>query len=88
MEWTACSITLVLAGDAFLKICQPNLELLTERGHLEMAESLMRVGISSIYNERLFTANNKFLPNFNPNQPESFAFFDDANNLYGGVMMK
>ncbi len=63
-----------LAGDAFLRIFQPNLKLLTEREHSEMAESRMRGGMASIYNVRLFTANNKFVPNFNPNQPESFEF--------------
>ena len=42
-----------LSGDAMLKICNPELHLLTEREHLDMVESLIRGGVSSVYSKRL-----------------------------------
>ena len=47
------------AGDAFMKICRPDLELLSDRSHLDYAEALMRGGMSSVYAKRTFTPNNK-----------------------------
>ena len=37
---------------------------------------------------RKFTANNKYLPDYDSSQPSTFGFCVDANNLYGGVMQK
>ena len=53
-----------LAGDAFVKICAPELELLSDRNHLDVAEKLMRGGMSSVYSKRVFTPNNKYLNTF------------------------
>ena len=75
-----------LAGDAFMKICGTSLDLLTEREHLDMAENLMRGGMSSVYSSRLFVANNRYVGKYNEFLPTSFGLMIDANNLYGGVM--
>ena len=45
-----------LSGDAMLKKCNPQLHLLTEREHLDMVESLIRGGVSSVYSKRLCRA--------------------------------
>ena len=75
-----------LAGDAFMKICRPDLELLSDRSHLDYAEALMRGGMSSVYAKRIFTPNNKYLDTFDDNEPSTYGFTIDANNLYGGIM--
>ena len=75
-----------LSGDAMMKVCQPNIELLTERSHLDLVENMTRGGISSVFSERICTANNKDLPYYNPSKPPAQIIMLDANNLYGGVM--
>ena len=75
-----------LSGDAFLKVCKPDLHLLTEREQLELVENMMRGGVSSIYEQRLFQANNCHLPEYDASKPSTYALMLDANNLYGGVM--
>ena len=56
-----------LTGDAFLKICEPELELLKNRDHLDFVENLMRGDVASVFAKRFFEANNEHLPNsFNP----------------------
>ena len=75
-----------LSGDAFIKVCKPNLHLLTEREELELVENVMRGGESSIYEQRLFQANNCHLPNYDASKPSTYALMLDANNLYGSVM--
>ena len=47
-----------LSGDAFLKVCNADLKLLTEREHLNMVQKMIRGGMSSIYARRFFKANN------------------------------
>ena len=42
-------------------------------------------GVTTI-NHRLFTANNKYLDNYDPQKPSSFIIYIDANNLYGAGM--
>ena len=58
-----------LSGEAFLKICNAEIELLTVREHLEMAENLIRGGISSVFAKRNFEANNKYFPTHHPPPP-------------------
>ena len=77
-----------LSGDAFLRTCKADLHLLTNREHLDMAENLIRGGIASVFEKRLVSANNKFVKNYDPKQPNTFLFMIDANNLYGGIMEK
>ncbi len=79
-----------LSGDAFLLLCEADIDLLTEREHLEFAENMMRGGMASVYEQRLCTANNKFLPEsmFNSQRDSTFIAMFDSNNLYGGIMEK
>ena len=71
-----------LFGEAFLKVCNAEIELLTNRKHLEVAEILIRGGISSVFAKRKFEANNNYLPTYNSSYKQTFGFFIDANNLY------
>ena len=71
-----------------LKVCRPDLKLLTDREHLDIVESLIRGGVSCVYSKRLCRANNKFLPDYKPKGISSFIVKINANNLYGGIMEK
>ena len=51
-----------------------------------MVENMMRGGTASVFHSRFFKSNNKECPDFNPDQPSTYGFMIDANNLYGGVM--
>ena len=82
-----CHTASNLSGDAMLKICNPQLHLLTERDHLDMVESLIRGGVSSVYSKRLCRAN-KFLSDNKPKNISLFIIMIDANNLCGGIMEK
>ena len=75
-----------LSGDAFLKVCKPELKLLTDREHLDLVQRMIRGGMSSIYARRFYKANNKYLDDFSPSEPSSYILNIDANNLYGGIM--
>ena len=46
----------------------------------------VRGGVRSVYEMMKFTANNKYLPDYDSSQPSTFGICMDANNLYGGVM--
>ena len=39
-----------------------------------------------MFEKRLVSANNKFVKNYDPKQPNTFLIMIDANNLYGGIM--
>ena len=75
-----------LAGVAFLKICRANIQLLTNREHLEIVENMIRGGLASVYDEGYFKTNNKYTENYHSALELTFGFMVDANNLYGGVM--
>ena len=53
-----------VAGDAFLKICRANIQLLKRREHLEIVENLIGGGLAWVYDERYFKANNKYRENY------------------------
>ena len=59
---------------------------MTEREHLDMIEPVIRGGVTSVYEERHFVANNKHLSEYRPSEQSTFALCVDGNNLYGGVM--
>ena len=77
-----------LLGYAFLKVCKPDLHSLTEREQLELVQNMMLGEVSSIYEQRLFQANNCYLPNYDAIKPSTYALMLDPDNLYGGVMQK
>ena len=75
-----------LAGDAFKRICKrSNVQLISDRRHLEMVENMMRGGTASVFHCHFFRANNKDCPDFNPDQASTYGFMINANNLYSGV---
>ena len=74
-----------LSYDAMLQMTGVKLDLITDIGMLTMVEENIRGGVSTI-NHRLFTANNQYLSNYNPNIPTSYIMYVDANNLYGKGM--
>ena len=61
-----------LSGDAFLKVCKPELKLLTDRENLDRVQPMIRGGMSSVYARRFYKANNKYLNNFSPSEPSSY----------------
>ena len=76
-----------LSGDAFKRVCKADVELLTDRDHLDMVEKMMRGGTASIFEKRQFTANNRQMyETFKSSEDTIYDFMVDANNLYGGVM--
>ena len=77
-----------LSGDTFLKKCRADIELLTDREHLEMVENMIRGGVASVFDKRFFKANNRYVAEHNYNDYNTYGVLLDANNLYGGVMEK
>ena len=61
-----------LAGDAFLKICRANIQLLTNKEHLEFVENMIRGGLASVYDEPYFKANNKYIEKYDSAQKVSW----------------
>jgi hypothetical protein len=61
------------------------MELMTDPDMYMMVEGMIRGGISMIVNRRA-TANNKYMKNYDPQQPSSFIRYLDMNNLYGWSM--
>ena len=76
-----------LAMEACLKRTEVKIELLTDINMVLMFEKGLRGGISQAI-QRHATANNKYMPSFNPNQLISYLMYLDANNLYGYAMIK
>ena len=74
------------AWDAMLKMTGINLEYINDIEQYTFVEENLRGGVTTI-NHRLFTANNKYLDNYDPQKPSSFIIYIDANNLYGAGMM-
>ena len=51
-----------------------------------MTESMIRGGISAVYDKRLCVANNKYLDSYDSAKQSTFIAMIDPNNLYGGIM--
>ena len=77
-----------IAKDAALRITKAEVQLFTEREHLDMIEPAIRGGITSVFESRHFKANNRYLPGFNSEETSTFGLMVDANNLYGGIMQE
>lgn len=74
-----------LSWDAMLKYTKVELELLTDFDMIKFFKNGIRGGISQC-TERKHIANNKYLPNYNPDEMPSFISYLDATNLYGFSM--
>ena len=70
--------------NASLKMTKIKLELLCDPEQFLFVENSIRGGVLVIRHIHA-TANNEFLPNYNPDDPASWILFDD-NNLYGHAM--
>jgi hypothetical protein len=76
-----------LAWQAMLKETKCNLQLLTDIDMILMIESGIRGGITQSVTRNV-KANNKYLPDFDPNKESIFLGYFDANNLYGWAMSR
>ena len=76
-----------LAWDACLKITKVKLELFEDYEMLMMVEKGIRGGVSMI-STRYGKANNPYMKDYDPDQPNKFISYLDANNLYGWAMCK
>ena len=77
-----------VAKDAPLRITKAEVQLFTEREHLDMVEPAIRGCVTTVFESRHFKANNRYLPGFNSKETSTFGLMVDANNLYGGVMQE
>ena len=60
-----------MAKEKSLRICKAEVELITKREHLDMIEGAVRGGVSSVYEMRKFTANNKYLSDYDSSNPRN-----------------
>ena len=74
-----------VSWDAMLKMTGVELELITDPTMYCFLERGVRGGVSVI-SHRYARANNKYVQDFNPEEPSSFIIDLDANNLYGWAM--
>ena len=74
-----------LSWDAMLKMTHVKLELISDIDQFLFIEKGIRGGVSYIC-KRYAKANNKYINNYNPEEPSNFLVYIDANNLYGWSM--
>jgi len=74
-----------LAWQAALKYTDIKLELFTDQEKYEFIENAIRGGVTMTCH-RLATANNPLVPNYDPEEENSYIIYLDANNLYGWAM--
>ena len=74
-----------LSWDAMLKMTNVKLELISDIDQFLFIEKGIRGGVSYIC-KRYAKANNKYINNYNPEEPSNFLVYIDANNLYGWSM--
>jgi hypothetical protein len=71
--------------DAMLLKTKVKLDLITDCDMYQFLERGIRGGQSVIF-KKYAQANNKYLSNYNPEEPSSYISYLDANNLYGIAM--
>ena len=76
-----------LALEALLKHAKVEVELLTDVDMIIMNEIGIRGGITQLI-KKYSSANNKYMPNYNPKVLSNFLMHLDANNLYGYAMRR
>ncbi|MFM7988609.1 MAG: hypothetical protein ACKPKO_55785, partial [Candidatus Fonsibacter sp.] len=75
-----------LAWDAMLFNTKVELELIHDVEMLNMIEKEKRGGLCFVGSKRHVKANNKYLPDYNPEEESNYLMYWDANNLYGTAM--
>ena len=68
-----------------LKMTNVKLELISDIDQFLFIEKGIRGGVSYIC-KRYAKANNKYINNYNPEEPSNFLVYIGANNLYGWSM--
>ena len=74
-----------LSWDAMLLYTKVELELIIDVDMYLMVENGIRGGISMI-SQKFAKANNQYMEDYDPEQPNSYIMYLDANNLYGWAM--
>ncbi|XP_050505390.1 uncharacterized protein LOC126883768 [Diabrotica virgifera virgifera] len=74
-----------LSWDAMLRYTEIELELLTDVDMVHFLKKGVRGGVAQC-SKREAVANNQYVPNYDPQQPESYIMYLDATNLYGAAM--
>jgi len=62
------------------------LDLINDVDMLSMIERQKRGGLCFVGSKRYVKANNKYLPDYNPEEDSNYLMYWDANNLYGWAM--
>jgi len=76
------------AWDVMLKTTEVKIELMKDVDMYIFGEKGIRGGISTMF-KRLSEANNHYMDEkYNPNEENKYLLFVDANNLYGGALVK
>ena len=71
--------------DCLLKCTKIRLEQITEANMYLFIEKGLR-GVISMVSHRHVIANNRYMQDYNPEQPTSYLMYLDSNNLYGWAM--
>ena len=75
-----------LAWDAMLLLTDIKLELITDTKMLDMVERQKRGGLCFVGSKRYVKANNPYVADYKPEEPNNYLMCWDANNLYGWAM--
>ena len=68
-------------GCFFLKYSKVEIDQISDMEMMKMIENGIRGGIS-MASHKYCKANNKYLENYNANEPSNYIIYLDANNLY------
>ena len=74
-----------MSWDAFLKMSDVKLDLISDPAMMTMIEGGIRGGIS-VASHNYCRANNKYLQTYDPDLKSNYIMYFDANNLYGWAM--